>query len=74
VSAPGENLLDLRAAAAELGVHYQTAYGWVRNGRLAADLIGGRYLIARDDLDAVKRQRATPSSPKPPGTRRLRTG
>ncbi len=71
MTASGEDLLDLRAAAAELGVHYQTAYGWVRNGRLNADLIEGRYLIRRDDLDAVKRQRSTPSNPKPPGTRRL---
>jgi MerR family transcriptional regulator, light-induced transcriptional regulator len=71
VSAPGEDLLDLRAAAAELGVHYQTAYGWVRSGRLPADLIGGRYLIRRDVLDALVLQRSTPSNPKPPGSRRL---
>jgi excisionase family DNA binding protein len=71
VSASGEDVLDLRAAAAELGVHYQTAYGWVRSGRLNADLIGGRYLVRRDDLDAVKLQRARPTNPKPPGPGRL---
>jgi len=71
VTASDEDLLDLRTAAAELGVHYQTAYGWVRSGRLRAELGGGRYLIARDELDAVKLRRSTPSRPQPPGARRL---
>lgn len=71
MSDPEDDLLDLRAAAAELEVHYQTAYGWIRSGRLRAQLIGGRYLIARDELDAVKAQRNTPRIPKPPGTQRL---
>jgi excisionase family DNA binding protein len=71
VSAPGEDLLDLRAAAAELGVHYQTAYGWVRSGRLPAELIGGRYLISRFALDALALERKRPRNPKAPGSQRL---
>jgi MerR family transcriptional regulator, light-induced transcriptional regulator len=63
--------LDLRAAASELGVHYQTAYGWVRTGRLKAELVAGRYLVAKCDLDAVRRQRQKPSEPKPPGVVRV---
>jgi methanogenic corrinoid protein MtbC1 len=62
--------LDLRAAAAELGVHYQTAYGWVRSGRLPAELVAGRYMVARADIDSVSRKRNAPSDPKPPGPRR----
>ena len=67
----GGGPLDLRTAAAELGVHYQTAYGWVRGGRLKAAIVGGRYIVARNDLDAIMLERSTPSDPKPPGARRL---
>lgn len=45
-----DSLVDLRTAAAELGVHYQTAYRWVRSGRLAAQVQRGKYVIDRDDL------------------------
>jgi MerR family transcriptional regulator, light-induced transcriptional regulator len=63
--------LDLRSAAAELGVHYQTAYGWVRSGRLKAELVGGSYVVARAALDAAKVERETPSNPQPPSGKRL---
>jgi MerR family transcriptional regulator, light-induced transcriptional regulator len=71
VSKPDGARLDLRSAAAELGVHYQTAYGWVRSGRLKAELIGGSYVVARAALDAAKAERETPSDPQPPGAQRL---
>ena len=71
MNAAGGEHLDLRSAAAELGVHYQTAYGWVRSGRLGAELIGGRYVVARHALDALRVECSTPSAPRPPGTRRL---
>lgn len=63
--------LDLRAAAEELGVHYQTAYRWVRNGQLRATMVAGKYSVSRSDLEefAKRRTRATPVST--PGTRRL---
>lgn len=65
------DLLDLRSAAAELGVHYQTAYGWVRSGRLPAELVGGRYMVARDALEALRIDRSTPRRPPPPSALRL---
>ena len=39
-----ETMLELQAAANALGVHYQTAYRWVRSGRLAAELVVPRPL------------------------------
>jgi methanogenic corrinoid protein MtbC1 len=54
-----------------MGVHYQTAYGWVRSGRLKAEVINGRYMIARLDLDAIVQQRYVPVAPKAPGAKRL---
>ena len=63
--------LDLQTAADQLGVHYQTAYRWVRNGRLDAELIGGRYLVNPDDIVELNRERQTPRLPQhrePPGS------
>ncbi|MCY7401304.1 MAG: cobalamin-dependent protein [Nocardioides sp.] len=65
---PNQPAVGLRAAAAELGVHYQTAYRWVRNGRLPATIIAGKYSVSRSDLDefAQLRTRSTPvSTPSP---------
>ena len=66
-----ERHIDLRTAAAELGVHYQTAYRWVRTGRLPAALVDGRYLVLRSDVEAVRERRETPRAPTPPSPRRL---
>ncbi|MEO6570537.1 MAG: cobalamin-dependent protein, partial [Ilumatobacteraceae bacterium] len=63
--------LDLRTAADRLGVHYQTAYRWVRSGRLDADLIGGRYLITTDAIVELNRERQTPTTPPAPRNTRL---
>jgi MerR family transcriptional regulator, light-induced transcriptional regulator len=35
--------IELAEAADRLGVHYQTAYRWVREGRLPAVRVRGRY-------------------------------
>jgi excisionase family DNA binding protein len=59
-------MLELRAAAELVGVHYQTAYRWVRSGRLPARLVDGRYLVARADLDAVMERRRAPRRPPAP--------
>jgi excisionase family DNA binding protein len=64
-------MLGLLEAASELGVHYQTAYRWVRTGRLAAQFVNGRYEVARSDLQAFEARRHTPSPPRGPGTNRL---
>lgn len=63
--------LDLQQAADALGVHYQTAYRWVRSGQLAAKLVGGQYVVTRDDLDALERSRRTPRTPPQPSKKRL---
>lgn len=63
--------LPLQQAADELGVHYQTAYRWIRSGRLPARLVGGKYAIARDELAAFESRRQQPSSPTAPSTKRV---
>lgn len=63
--------LDLQRAAVELGVHYQTAYRWVRTGKLPSQIVNGRYLIGQSDIDQLATQRTRPRVPKPPSTKRL---
>lgn len=64
--------LDLQQAADELGVHYQTVYRWVRNGRLPAVLVDGKYTVERASLDRVARERTVSARPAPPSSDRLR--
>ena len=66
-----DDRLPLRAAADVLGVHYQTAYRWVRTGRLPAQLVAGRYVIERSDLDDLVRQRSEPRRPGGPSRDRI---
>ena len=66
-----EEHLDLQGAADALGVHYQTAYRWVRSGRLPARLVAGQYRVGRADLERVDDQRRKPIAPRPPSGRRL---
>ena len=69
---PGDDQqFDLQAAADRLGVHYQTAYRWVKSGRLRAQLVDGRYLISGDALEAAERRRLTPRRPPEPSRARL---
>lgn len=44
--------LTLHEAAAELGVHYMTAYRYVRLGQLVAEKDGGSWRVLRADLEA----------------------
>jgi methanogenic corrinoid protein MtbC1 len=62
---------DLQAAADELGVHYQTAYRWVRSGRLRAELVNGRYMVDPASLAALASARHAPSPPPAPTPARL---
>jgi excisionase family DNA binding protein len=55
--------VSLRDAAEQLGVHYQTAYRWVRQGLLPAVKVGGSYEVTVEDIGALQRNRATPSPP-----------
>ena len=56
-------LIDLQSAAEKLGVHYQTAYKWVRSGQLPAQLICNKYAIDPAELDAFAQQRLKPAAP-----------
>jgi len=64
-------MLGLAEAADELGVHYQTAYRWVRTGRLPAQLVNGQYQVLRRDLRALEARLSAPLPPKGPGPKRL---
>ena len=50
--------MQLRQAADMLGVHYQTAYEWVRHGVLPARKVGRRYEIAEEDVATLAATRA----------------
>ena len=55
--------VSLSEAAERLGVHYMTAYRYVRTGRLSAELHGARWTVAVEDLNFfVADQRTTGSS------------
>ena len=54
--------MDLEAAARKLGVHYQTAYRWVRNGVLPAVKVGSEYAIAEEDVERLVLQQRLGSS------------
>ena len=58
-------VLPLREAADLLGVHYQTAYGWVRQGLLPATKAGRRYQVNVADVDALGARRAAGTPPRP---------
>lgn len=55
--------MDLRGAADALGVHYQTAYGWVRQGLLPARKVGRGYQISDDDVTAFAARRSLGHEP-----------
>lgn len=54
--------LSLAAAAEALGVHYMTAYRYVRTGRLQATKRSGQWWIAIADLEEVGKESSTPPS------------
>lgn len=63
--------LDLQSAANELGVHYQTAYRWVRTGRLGAEMVDGRYRVSREEMIKLDQSRRIPKTPPAPRAVRL---
>lgn len=60
-----DDAMTLHEAAAELGVHYMTAYRYVRLGQLPAHKVGGVWQVGRDDLDSFREPDplATPEQP-----------
>lgn len=55
--------MDLQTAADRLGVHYQTAYRWVRDGSLEAVKRGSVYDIAEEALVTFQTKRSAPAPP-----------
>jgi excisionase family DNA binding protein len=55
--------VDLQTAADRLGVHYQTAYRWIREGSLKAVKRGAVYDVEEDDLLRFQAQREAPAPP-----------
>ncbi len=51
--------VNLKEAARTIGVHYQTAYKWVRSGDLAAVRIGSRYEVSPAAIDQLLANRRT---------------
>lgn len=72
MSQDAETMLELQSAADALGVHYQTAYRWVRSGRLPAQLKGGKYLVSSRHIAEVGASRDRPQSPAAPSPARLK--
>jgi excisionase family DNA binding protein len=60
-SAPGRTL-TLKETAERLGVHYMTAYKYVRHGKLPATKVGGEWRVAEADLEAMLSSAAIPRS------------
>src|SRR3954454_1372450 len=61
--------MNLKEAARRLGVHYQTAYRWVRSGELVAVRVGSRYEVSDAAIERRRAQRralATPTLELPP--------
>jgi excisionase family DNA binding protein len=56
--------VDLASAAQLLGVHYQTAYAWLRSGSLRARKVGKRYEIDLAELERFQRHRAAGRPPR----------
>lgn len=56
--------MQLRDAAQQLGVHYQTAYGWVREGTLPARKTPRGYEVSDGDVRALADRRASGSEPR----------
>jgi methanogenic corrinoid protein MtbC1 len=55
--------MQLRDAADTLGVHYQTAYGWVRQGRLPARKTPHGYEVSEGDVLELAARRAAGVEP-----------
>ncbi len=61
--------MNLKAAARQLEVHYQTAYKWVRSGELTAVRVSGRYEVSESAIErflAGRRAVASTAEVPPP--------
>ncbi len=55
--------MNLKEAADTLGVHYQTAYRWVRDGELIAGKIQGSYEVKAGEVERFLALRLAPAAP-----------
>lgn len=72
--APEPILLTLADAAEQLGVHYMTAYRYVRTGRLSATKERGQWWVAPEELALIAVGSRIPADDEPtanPGAKRL---
>ncbi len=71
-------VVNLKTAALRLGVHYQTAYRWVRSGQLVAVKVGAGYEISEAAVERLQAQRTatgrTPEAGGGPGARPVAEG
>jgi excisionase family DNA binding protein len=56
--------MQLRDAASTLGVHYQTAYAWVRQGVLPARKTGRGYEVSEADAAVLAARRSSGTAPR----------
>lgn len=63
---PEASPITLREAADRLGVHYMTAYRYVRTGRLHAERVGSQWWVDPEDLGRVA-DSAAPAGRRPKG-------
>lgn len=66
----GLTRISLQEAAAQLGVHYMTAYRYMRQGQLHATKVGGVWQVDIADLDQFKAAQAAPPVASGPGSGR----
>jgi MerR family transcriptional regulator, light-induced transcriptional regulator len=62
---PNAGTVTLLEAADQLGVHYMTAYRYVRTGQLDAHKHGSQWVVSQRDLDRFTRLPATPPRRRP---------
>jgi excisionase family DNA binding protein len=53
--------LSLKECAERLGVHYMTAYRYIRHGRLSATKVAGEWRVLPSDLEALLANEAAPA-------------
>ncbi len=68
-----EDEIGLDEVATRAGVHYQTAYRWLRSGQLPAVKVGSTYVVTTSDLDAflLRRRQPVKVASSCPSTERL---
>jgi MerR family transcriptional regulator, light-induced transcriptional regulator len=55
--------MNLQEAAEKLGVHYQTAYRWVREGQITAAKVGSSYVVTDAEVNRFMALRLVPTQP-----------